>query len=172
MRFLLMALFLATPVFAQSIDPRYQQVGSFEGTFGETALGLVSLFDTEKDRTMIKLRDNSGFDVFGIDVRAIGEDGIPTSPIASFTIGPIGAGGGDIKMDVFLSDSTGYYQTDNDIGGRVILSDFTRDETTLSFSFEAELQPIKQGSEGFEVDDTRAAQAISGNFSGTFTDID
>lgn len=172
MRILLVACLLATPLFAQSLDPQYETVGDFDGVFGETPLVLNSLFDLEKDRSMVQLRDASGFATVSISARAIGEDGKPTSPSVSFTIGPIGAGGGDVQSDVFYSDASGYFVTDNDIGGRVSLSDYEQNGTSVSFSFEATLQPIKRGDDGFEVDDARIDQVISGTFSGIMTDVD
>lgn len=172
MRILLLACFLATPVFAQSPDPRYEPVGEFDGVFGETPLALVSLFDLEKDRSAVKLRDASGFATLSIGARTIGEDGKPTSPSVSFTIGPIGAGGNDVRSDVFYVDTSGYYVTDNDIGGRAFLSDYNQADKSVSFFVEATLQPVKRGDDGFEVDDARTSQVISGTFSGTLTDVD
>ena len=172
MRFLLAVILFATPLMAQSLDPRYEPVGNFDGDFGDATLGLKSLFDTEKDRSAVKLRDASGFATLSVSASAIGDDGKPTSPSVSFTIGPIGAGGDEIRSDVFFADTTGYYIADNDIGGRVGLSDYEQTETSVSFSVEALLQPVKRGDDGFEVDDARAGKTISGTFLGAFTDVD
>lgn len=172
MRILLLACFWAMPLFAQTLDPRYEAVGDFEGNFGETPLVLNALFDLEKDRSTAQLRDASGVATVSISARAIGEDGKPTSPAVSFTIGPIGAGGDNVRSDVFYSDTTGYYVTDNDIGGRVSLSEFEQVGTSVSFSVEATLQAVKRGDDGFVVDEARTSQVISGNFVGTLTDVD
>lgn len=172
MRIFLAAFSLATPVFAQPLDPRYEDVGRFDGIFGTTSLSLSALYDTEKDRSMVKLRDASGFATLSISARMIDDDGKPAAPSISFTIGPIGAGGSDVRSDIFYFDTSGYYVTDNDIGGRVGLSDYQQSNTSVSFSFAATLQPVKRGGDGFIVDDTRTNQRISGNFTGTLTDVD
>lgn len=172
MRIFLLAFLAATPLFAQSLDPRYEQVGNFDGTFGPTPLVLFSLFDKDKDRSGVKLRDASGFTTLSISARAVGEDGKPESPSLSFTIGPIGAGGPEVRSDVFYSDDTGYYVTDNDIGGRADLSDYAQTGESVSFTVEATLQPVKRGDDGFEVDGARDSKIISGAFSGTVTDVD
>ena len=170
--FFLVAFFAASPLLAQSLDPRYRSVGKFEGSFGETAFVLNSLFDLEKDRSAVKLRDASGFSNISIRARIIGEDGKPTNPSVTFTVGPIRAGGSDVRTDVFYNDATGYYATDNDIGGRVSLSDYEQNDTSVSFSIEAPLQPVKRGGDGFVVDESRVSRVISGTFSGTMTDVD
>ena len=172
MRILLAVSLLTTPLFAQSLDPQFEAVGDFDGTFGETPIVLKSLFDLEKDRSMVRVRESGAFTTVSISARTIGEDGKPTSPSVSFTIGPIGAGGGGVRADVTYSDGAGNFVSDNDIGGRVTLSDYEQTETTVSFSIETALQPIKRGDQGFEVDDTRASQVISGTYSGVIKEID
>ncbi|MDA8584944.1 hypothetical protein N9L47_01600 [Rhodobacteraceae bacterium] len=172
MRILLVACFLATPLFSQSLDPQYEVVGDFEGMFGETPLVLNSLFDLEKDRSMVRLRDVSGFVVVGISARTIGEDGKPTRPSISFNIGPIGVGSDGARADVTYSDVSGNFVSDIDIGGRVTLLDYEQTETTVSFSLEATLQPIKRSDVGYEIDETRVSQVISGAFSGMISNVD
>lgn len=172
MRTLLMAGLLATPLSAQSLDPQYETLGGFEGTFAETPLVLSSLFDLEKDRSMVRVRDGGAFTTVSISARAIGEDGKPTSPSISFNIGPIGAGAAGVRSDITFSDASGNFVSDNDIGGRVTLSDYEQTETTVSFSFEATLQPVKRGDVGFEIDDARSSQVISGAYSSKITKTD
>ena len=172
MRILLAVCFLANPLFAQTLDPRYEPVGSFEGAFGEAAIVLNLLFDLEKERSMVRIRDASGFETISISARTIGGDGKPTNPSVSFTIGPIGAGGAGVRSDVYFGDKSGGFVTDNDIGGRVTLADFSRDGTKLSFSIDATLQPVKRGDDGFVIDDARTSQQFSGTFSGELTVID
>ena len=169
MRGFLAACLLATPIFAQSLNSKYENVGEFAGNFGETAVVLYSLFDLEKDRSMVTLRDTAGLASVSVRARKIGDDGDPTNPGVSFTIGPIGAGGDGVRSDVFYNDVSGYYVSDNDIGGRITLTDYVQTDTSVSFSVEATLQPIKRGDDGFVIDEARSTQVISGTFSGQMT---
>ena len=171
MRAILLAAVLATPVSAQSLDPRYEAVGTFEGTFGTTPVSMMSLNDLEKDRNMIKRRSTGGFTTYNISARTIGSDGLPAGPSVSFTIGPLGAGGGDARSDVFFSDETGYYVADVDNGNRASLSEFAQDENSVTFSVNAELAPVKRGGDGFEIDTSRTGQTITGRFSGTVAGV-
>lgn len=172
MRLFLLALALATPLSAQSLDPRYSEIGTFDGKAGATDLNLMSLFDQEKNRSMVKLRDASGFTTISVSARSIASDGTPTSPSVSFTIGPLGAGAAGARSDIFFSDETGQYVADNDIGERVTLSDFSKTNTTVSFAVAADLTPVKRGDRGFVVDEARTSLQFLGEFSGTFTDVD
>jgi hypothetical protein len=172
MRSLLLVAVIATPLSAQSLDPRYESIGTFDGMVQDTNLTLTALFDREKNRSMVQLRDASGFTAISISARSIANDGTPTSPSVSFTIGPLGAGVADVRSDIFFSNEDGYFVADVDNSNRAVLSDFTQGDTTISFGVIADLVPVKRSDDGFIVDDDRTNLQLSGTFSGTFTDVD
>jgi hypothetical protein len=172
MRFLMVFLCAAMPLAAQTLDPRYEVLGQFEGEFDGAQIVLSSLYDREKDRSMVRLRNASGFETVNVNARAIGEDGKPTSPSLSLTIGPVGQGAGGTRADVFYSDASGYYVSDGDIGGRVSLDAFEMDDMRVTFSMEATLTPVKRADDGFAADPERSVLNVTGRYSGTMTDVD
>ena len=172
MRAFIFAALIATPLSAQSLDSRYEAIGAFTGMVGDTTLSLTALLDLEKNRSTVRRRDADGFTTMSVGARAIADDGAPTSPSVSFTIGPIGAGATGVRSDIFFSDKTGYYVADVDNGNRASLSDFTQDDISVSFAVDAVLVPVKRGDDGLEIDQDRASQTLSGTFSGTVTDVD
>ncbi len=170
--FLATVILAVSPSFAQTLDPRYEQVGAFEGTINDAAVTFTALFDNERDRSMVQLRDASGFATLGVSARSIGEDGTPESPSISFTVGPI-MQGMPANVDVFYSDETGYYVSDIDFGGRVPSPDFEYDDGEVQFSIAAELGAVTRNDDGeWEADTDRGPVAVSGTFSGVYTDVD
>lgn len=172
MRTFILAAVMTTPLFAQSLDPRYEPIGTLNGMIGETKLSLTSMYDREKDRSMVKRRDTNGFTTITVSARTVGTDGTPTSPSLTFTIGPLGTGISGVRSDIFYSDATGYYVADADNDNRANLADFEQDDATVTFSVIAELKPVKRGDDGFVADSERANLQFSGSFSGSVTDID
>lgn len=166
MRTLLALALLATPLAAQDLDPRYDLIGTFNGSVDGAAVTLSSVFDREKARAMVRRRGKGNLMTISVSARTIAEDGTPTSPGVSFTIGPLGVGGDGVRSDIFFNNSSGYYVADVDNANRATLKGFVQDDTSVTFSVEADLKPIVRGDEGFVPDASRESVALTGTYTG------
>ena len=173
MRILIFTLFLATPIFAQSLDPRYEITGSFEGAFGETEFSLTAYNDLEKSQSTVQLRDAKNLNTISIRTHAIDEEGKPTRrQYATFGI-RYSVGSPIYKTEVSFKDETGIYVAELAFDNQVELADFQRDGDMISFSVQTELFPEKRKADGnYEIDSSRESKTLSGAFTGNLTDVD
>lgn len=163
MRALFFAAVLATPLSAQTLDPRYTATGSFDGTLDGAPIVLTSIHDTTNSRNSITVQEIAGQSVVFVNAMTISGRGGPTVPALSVTIWP---GPGGVMADVALNIWGTSYQSDADIGGRLPLRDYVQDGTTVSFGISATLPAIKlDGSEYVEAPDLSGLE-LTGIFSG------
>lgn len=163
MRALLLAAVIAAPLNAQTLDPRYTATGSFSGSLDGAPLALTSVSDKSGGRHMITVQEIAGMNVTFVNAMSISAAGGPTPPALSITIWPGAAG---VMADVALNMGDVSYQSDADIGGRVPLSDYVQDGTTVSFGINATLPAIRLDGSEYVMDPAGGDVALTGTFSG------
>lgn len=172
MRAFILFLFMATPLFAQSLDSRYEKTGTFEGMLDAEPLSLISVNDLEKERNAVKVSVFAGHEVVSIGAQMAKEDGTVDKPYLTFTIGPLLKRTETIPTDIMFYDHTGYYMASIDFGNASSISDLVKDDTSISFSVDAELQPAKFEDGEFKADPDRTSIKVSGSYSGSLPETE
>lgn len=172
MRALILFLFMTSPIFAQSLDSRYEKVGTFDGMVGTETLLLVSVNDLEKKRHAIKVSVFAGHEVVNIGTQTVKEDGTVDEPYLIFTVGPLLERADTIRTDIMFYDETGYYMASIELGNASSIDDLVKDDTSISFSVDAELQPAKLEDGEFKADPERSSLQVSGSYSGSLPEAD
>lgn len=168
MRHFILATFLVgSSVSAQQLDSKYEQVGTLTGTLGGNEFEFVATFDTERERSTLKIRD-VGSTIISIQTETVAADGSLTFPGVGFVIGPILPGLPGNADVTFVADD-GVYISDIDLGGRLPVQNLEYSETSITFSINGTLQPVKRVNSIFEIDPEREPQAFVAAFEGVPT---